>query len=133
MDATGVKSPVVGFEKICKNAELVSKLSLAGHISGNAYVTALRNSISADTGVDTAVWTIGGQFELNTRGSESLPTGLLAPSKRILSRTSASQFFQETAHILVYETFAGSIADYKPVFQNAAASPEIVTPMMQRP
>ena len=55
MDATGVKSPVVGFEKNCKNAELVSKLSLAGHISGNAYVTALRNSISADTGVDIAV------------------------------------------------------------------------------
>ena len=96
MDATGVKSPVVGFEKNCKNAELVSKLSLAGHNSGSAYVTALRNSVSADTGVDLAVWTICGQFELNIRGSESLPAGLLAPSKRILSRTSASQFFQET-------------------------------------
>jgi len=57
---------------------------VAGHVSGDAYITALRNSVSADTGVDLAVWTVGGQFELNTRGSESLPVGLLAPSKRLL-------------------------------------------------
>ena len=86
MDATNVKTFVVGFEKICKNAELVSTLSLSGHVSGAAYLVALRNSISASTGVDVANWTVGGQFEINTRGSESLPVGLLVDSKRHLSQ-----------------------------------------------
>jgi hypothetical protein len=62
MDATGVKAPVVGFEKICKHAELISTLSLAGHVSGAAYVAALRHSTSASTGVDLPVWSVGGQF-----------------------------------------------------------------------
>ena len=85
MDATNVKTFVVGFEKNCKNAELVSTLSLSGHVSGAAYLVAVRNSISASTGVDVAHWTVGGQFEINTRGSESLPVGLLVDSKRHLS------------------------------------------------
>ena len=72
---------------------------------------ALRNSISASTGVDVANWTVGGQFEINTRGSESLPVGLLVDSKRHLSQTSAANFFQEFAHVEIYKTFARGIAD----------------------
>ena len=93
MDATNVKTFVVGFEKICKNAELVSTLSLSGHVSGAAYLVALRNSISASTGVDVANWTVGGQFEINTRGSESLPVRLLVDSKRHLSQTCSGLSF----------------------------------------
>ena len=111
MDATNVKTFVVGFEKICKNAELVSTLSLSGHVSGAAYLVALRNSISASTGVDVAHWTVGGQFEINTRGSESLPAGLLVDTKRHLSQTSADHFFQEFAHVEIYKTCARGIAD----------------------
>jgi hypothetical protein len=111
MDATNVKTFVVGFEKNCKNAELVSTLSLSGHVSGAAYLVALRNSISASTGVDVANWTVGGQIEINTRGSESLPVGLLIDSKRHLSQTSAANFFQEFAHVEIYKTFARGIAD----------------------
>ena len=111
MDATNVKTFVVGFEKICKNAELVSTLSLSGHVSGAAYLVALRNSISASTGVDVANWTVGGQFEINTRGSESLPVGFLVDSKRHLSQTSAAHFFQEFAHVEIYKTYARGIAD----------------------
>ena len=98
MDATGVKTSVVGFEKICKNAEFFSTLSLSGHVSGAAYLVALRNSISATSGVHLSHWTVGGQFEINTRSSESLPVGLLVDSKRHMSQTSAAHFFQESAH-----------------------------------
>ena len=38
---------------------------------------ALRNSISATTGVDLEHWAVGGQFEINTRGSESLPVNCI--------------------------------------------------------
>ena len=114
MDTTGVKTSVVGFDKICKKAELISTLSLSGHVSGAAYLLALRNSISASTGVDLAHWTIGGQFEIHTRGSEYLPVGLLVDSKRHLSQTLAAQFFQESAHAEIYKTFARGISDNVP-------------------
>ena len=64
--------------------------------------------------MDLAHWTIGGQFEIHTRGSEYLPVGLLVDSKRHLSQTLAAQFFQESAHAEIYKTFARGISDNIP-------------------
>ena len=76
MDATGVNhTSVVGFEKICKNAELSSTVTLAGHVNAGAYLAALTNSISESTGVVIEHWELGGQFELSARGAEKLPAG----------------------------------------------------------
>ena len=87
MDAPGVRSSVASFEKICKNAETQSTLTLSGHISGDAYLFALANSLSASTGVEINKWSLGGQFVINSRGAELLPAVILPPTRRHLSRT----------------------------------------------
>ena len=63
MDATGVKTSVAGFVNICNNAVLNSTLSLSGNVSGAAYLLALKNSVSASTGVEINKWQMSGQFE----------------------------------------------------------------------
>ena len=62
MDAPGVRSSVASFGKMCKNAEVQSTLTLSGHVSGDAYLLALANSLSTSTGVEINKWSLGGQF-----------------------------------------------------------------------
>ena len=134
MDATGVRSTasssVASFENICKNAVLKSTLSLSGHVSGDAYLLALTNSVSASTGVEITKWTVGGQFVVNSRGAELLPTALLSPQRRHLSQTAAADFFQEAGHRDTYFAFAGEIVDAVTISRSAAAdiSAENLTP-----
>ena len=97
MDATGVRSTgsssVAGFEKIRLAAETNSSLSLIGHMSGDAYLSALANSVCEHTGVDISIWGLGSQFNISARGADKLRTGLLAPSFQHLSKTCAADFF----------------------------------------
>ena len=96
MDATGVRSTgsssVASFEKICLTAETNFSLSLIGHMSGDAYLSALANSVCEYTGVDIACWGLGSQFNISARGADKLPSGLLAPSFQHLSKTCAADF-----------------------------------------
>ena len=100
MDATGVRSTgassVASFEKICETAEINSTLSLIGHMSSDAYLSALANSVCEYTGVDIACWGLGSQFNISARGADKLPTGLLVPSFQHLSKTCAADFFGES-------------------------------------
>ena len=93
MDATGVKTSVAGFVNICNNAVLNSTLSLSGHVSGAAYLLALKNSVSASTGVEINKWQMGGQFELNFRGAESLPAAFFISATSSLISNSGERFF----------------------------------------
>ena len=107
MDATGVNhTSVVGFEKICKNAELSSTITLAGHINAAAYLAALSNSISEGTGVDILHWNIGGQFELSARGADRLPAGFLPASLQHISETHADTYFGVASHRETYSEFS---------------------------
>jgi hypothetical protein len=111
MDAPGVRSSVASFGKICKNAEAQSTLTLSGHVSGDAYLLALTNSLSASTGVEINKWSLRGQFVINSRGAELLPAALLPPTRRHLSRTSANDFFPEEIHRDTYFAFAGDAVE----------------------
>ena len=111
MDATGVKTSVAGFVNICNNAVLNSTLSLSGHVSGAAYLLALKNSVSASTGVEINKWQMGGQFELNSRGAESLPAAFLSVPRRHLSQTPAKDFFSEHSDRGTYFEFAGTVVE----------------------
>ena len=88
----GVKTSVAGFVNICNNAVSIATLSLSGHVSGAAYLLALKNKVSASTGVEINKWHTGGQFELNSRGAESLPSAFLSVPRRHLSQTPANVF-----------------------------------------
>ena len=116
MDATGVRSTgsssVASFEKICLTAETNSSLSLIGHMSGDAYLSALANSVCEHTGVDVSCWGLGSQFNISARGADKLPTGLLAPSFQHLSKTCAADFFGESESLDTYFLFANGAKEY---------------------
>ena len=106
MDATGVRSTgsssVASFLNICMTAEKNSSLTLIGHMSGDAYLSALANSVCEYTGVDISCWGLGSQFNISARGADKLPTGLLAPSFQHLSKTCAADFFGESDSLDTY-------------------------------
>ena len=116
MDATGVRSTgsssVASFEKICSAAETNSSLSLIGHTSGDAYLSALANSVCEHTGVDISCWGLGSQFNISARGADKLPTGLLAPSFQYFSKTCAAYFFGESDSLDTYLLFANGAKEY---------------------
>ena len=130
IDATGVKTSVAGFVNICNNAVLNSTLSLSGHVSGAAYRLSLKISVSASTGVEINKWQIGGQFELNSRGAETLPAAFLSEPRRHLSQTPAKDFFSEHSHRDTYFEFAGTVVEAFSGARTAAAdiSAEQLTP-----
>ena len=104
MDATGVRSTgsssVAIFEKICLTAETNSSLSLIGHMSGDAYLSALANSVCEHTGVDISSWGLGSQFNISASGADKLPTGLLAPPFQHLSKTCAADFLASLIRLI---------------------------------
>ena len=116
MDATGVRSTgsssVASFEKICLTAEKNSSLSLLGHMSGDAYLSALANSVCEYTGVDVSCWGLGSQFNIGARGADKLPAGLLAPSFQHLSKTCAADFFGESDSLDTYQLFANGVKEF---------------------
>ena len=116
MDATGVRSTgsssVASFLNICMAAEKNSSLTLIGHMSGDAYLSALANSVCEYTGVDIACWGLGSQFNFSARGADKLPTGLLAPSFQHLSKTCAADFFGESESLDTYFLFANGAKEY---------------------
>ena len=116
MDATGVRSTgsssVASFEKICLTAEKSCSLSLIGHMSGDAYLSALANSVCEFTGVDITCWGLGSQVNISTLGADKLPTCLLAPSLQHLSKTCAADFFGESNSLDTYLLFANGAKEY---------------------
>ena len=104
MDATCVRSTgsssVASFEKICLTAETNSSLSLIGHTSGDAYLSALANSVCEHTGVDISCWELGSQFNISARGADKLPTGLLAPSFHICQRRALLIFLASLSRLI---------------------------------
>ena len=81
-------------------------------MSGDAYLSALANSVCEYTGVDIACWGLGSQFTFSARGADKLPTGLLAPSFQHLSKTCAADFFGESDSLVTYLLFANGAKEF---------------------